>query len=276
MQNFSEIIAEHDLAASAGGSSVNDLTVSAVNIEAESAEVCSICGGSGFILRADGQAEACRCYARRRFQQACRAARLQPALLRMTFANFDLANYPGNIKAPEAKGRTCYQLAQTALAKTKDCCAEVIAGHKPRGLLLVGQVGSGKTHLAAAAANYLLHCRRRVLFLVVPDFLDELRGAFNGAEDEVRRLQEQAKRVQVLILDDLGNHNFSDWTRGVLFSILNYRMNECLTTIATTNLDIASLQEHLGVRSISRLLSLCEPCLLASDRDIRLKGLEKQ
>lgn len=273
MQNFSEIISGQELAVSAGVSPVDDL---AVDLDAKSTGVCPVCGGSGFILRMDGQAEVCRCYAQRRFQQACRAARLQPALQRMTFANFDLANYPGNISVPEAKGRTCYQLAQTALGKTRDCCAAVIAGQNPRGLLLVGQVGSGKTHLAAAAANYLLYCRQRVLFLVVPDFLDELRGAFNGAEDQVRRLQEQAKRVKVLILDDLGSHNFSDWTRGVLFSILNYRMNECLTTMATTNLDIASLQEYLGVRSISRLLSLCEPCLLASDRDIRLKGMEKQ
>ncbi len=241
---------------------------------------CSVCGGSGFILRPDGQAEICRCYTERRMQQLFRAARLQPALQKMTFAQFDLANYPANMPAPDGKGRTYYELAREALTKMRSCCDKAIAagqhrGQAPRGLLLLGQVGSGKTHLAAAAANYLLRNRQRVLFLVVPDFLDELRGAFSGLEDEVRHLQEQAKRVPVLILDDLGSHNFSDWTRSVLFSILNYRMNECLTTIATTNLDFVSLQELLGTRSLSRLLSLCEPCLLASDRDIRLRGLEK-
>lgn len=268
MQNFAEIIKPADIEAE------NRLPATA-----QPAGDCPICGGSGFILRPDGQAEVCRCYAERRMQQIFRAARLQPALQSMTFARFDLANYPANLPAPEGKGRTYYELAREALKKMQGCCDKVIAagrgGQAPRGLLLLGQVGSGKTHLAAAAANYLLRRRQRVLFVVVPDFLDELRGAFSGQEDEVRHLQEQAKRVPVLILDDLGSHNFSDWTRSVLFSILNYRMNECLTTIATTNLDFASLQELLGTRSLSRLLSLCEPCLLASDRDIRLRGLEK-
>lgn len=238
--------------------------------------VCPECGGSGFILRQDGQAAVCRCYAHKRLAAAQRAARLQPAMQRMTFANFSLACYPANAQVTGGRGQTCYQLARTALAKARQCCDAVAAGGSPRGLLLMGQVGCGKTHLAAAAANDLLARRKSVLFLVVPDFLEELRGAFSGVDElEVRRLNERAKTVDLLVLDDLGSHNFSDWTRSVLFSILNYRMNEGLTTLATTNLDFAALQELLGDRSLSRLLSLCEPCLLACDHDIRLQGLEK-
>ncbi len=268
MQEFSEIIKTADIEAAG-------MRPNRRHAGRQQETACPICGGSGYILRSDGRAQLCRCHAERHFQQACRAARLQPALQKMTFEQFELANYPGNVQAPGGKGRTYYELAKEACAKMLSCCEKLVAGGAPRGLLLLGQVGSGKTHLAAAAANYLLRRRQKVLFLVVPDFLDELRGAFSGQEDEVRRLQEQAKKVPVLILDDLGSHNFSDWTRSVLFTILNYRMNECLTTIATTNLNFADLQGLLGTRSLSRLLSLCEPCLLACDRDLRLRGLEK-
>ncbi len=80
----------------------------------------------------------------------------------------------------------------------------------------------------------------------------------------------------MLVLDDLGTHNLTDWTRSVLFGLLNFRVNEGLTTLATSNLDEAALREALGVRSLSRLLALCEPCYLPCDRDLRLRGLEKQ
>lgn len=271
MRELYHLIGDADIAdgAAAGGGADNGRA-------AAGAAVCPECGGSGFILRQDGQAALCRCYARKRLTAAQREARLQPALQRMTFESFSLQCYPPNIAAPDSRGKTCCQLASEALAKTRRCCDELAGGGSPRGLLLMGQVGCGKTHLAAAAANYLLMRRRSVLFLVVPDFLEELRGAFAGVDEaEVRRLNERAKSVDFLVLDDLGSHNFSDWTRSVLFSILNYRMNEGLTTLATTNLDFPALQELLGDRSLSRLLSLCEPCLLACDHDIRLQGLEK-
>lgn len=237
---------------------------------------CPICGGSGYVLQADGTAGRCSCYARRRMLAAQKEARLQPALRQMSFKSFDLSLYPAGEMAPGGKGLTYYQLAEQARDKAVSLCAAVCRGERPRGLLLLGQVGSGKTHLAAAAANRLLSRGRRVLFLVVPDFLDELRNSFSGVnEAATQRLLENAKRAEVLIMDDLGSHNLTDWTKSVLFSILNFRVNEGLTTLATSNLDGAALQELLGTRSLSRLLSLCEPCLLASPQDLRLRGLEK-
>lgn len=236
---------------------------------------CPLCGGSGFILLADGTAKRCACYAERRLLNAQKRAGLQPMLRRMSFANFDLACYAPGIQAPGGRGRTYYELARAAKTKTEELCRAVCRGEQPRGLLLLGQVGSGKTHLAAAAANLLLQKGRDVVFLVVPDLLDELKSGFGGDETAGQDLLRRAKRAEVLVLDDLGTHNMSDWTRGVLFALLNFRVNEGLTTIATSNLDRTALQETLGVRSLSRLLALCEPCFLPCDRDLRLRGLEK-
>lgn len=237
---------------------------------------CPICGGSGFILQADGTAKHCVCYAERRLLAAQKRAGLQPMLRRMSFANFDLACYAPGIQAPAGRGQTYYELAKAAKTKTEELCLAVCRGEQPRGLLLLGQVGSGKTHLAAAAANRLLQKGRSVLFIVVPDLLDELKSGFGGDETTGQDLLRRAKRVEVLVLDDLGTHNMSDWTRGVLFAILNFRLNEGLTTIATSNFDETALKEALGLRSFSRLVALCEPCKLPCDRDLRLRGLEKK
>lgn len=264
MRELTEIINSADIEAAAG------------EAVPEPAGDCPLCGGSGYVLRADGTAARCSCYARRRLLAAQKEARLQPRLRQMSFKNFDLGCYPAGEPAPGGKGETYYALAKQAFDKAAGLCAAVCRGEQPRGLLLLGQVGSGKTHLAAAAANRLLSRGHRVLFLVVPDFLDELRSSFSGYnEAETGRLLEQARHTEILVLDDLGSHNLTDWTKSVLFAILNFRVNEGLTTIATSNLDIAALQELLGTRSLSRLISLCEPCLLASARDLRLRGLEK-
>ena len=265
MQKMTDIINNADIDAAGG----------AYPTAAAAAE-CPVCGGSGYILKPDGTAGRCSCFRRRQMLIAQKAARLQPVLRQMSFKNFDLSCYPAGEPAPGGKGETYYALAAQARDKAEAICTSVCRGGNPRGLLLMGQVGSGKTHLAAAIANRLLSRGHRVLFLVVPDFLDELRNSFSGFNEEsTGSLLEAAKHTEVLILDDLGGHNLTDWTKSVLFSILNFRVNEGLTTIATSNLDIASLPELLGTRSMSRLLSLCEPCLLISPADLRLRGLEK-
>lgn len=265
MRGLTDIINDTDIEAAAGETAAQGLGGD-----------CPKCGGSGYILLADGTAGRCTCWRRREMAAAQRAARIQPMLRTMSFKNFNLSYYPAGELAPGGKGQTYYALAEQALEKTVRLCAAVCRGEHPRGLLLLGQVGSGKTHLAAAAANYLLSHGRRVLFLVVPDFLDDLRNSFSGVrEAETQSLLEAAKRTEILVLDDLGSHNLTDWTKSVLFSILNYRVNEGLTTIATSNLNGTALQELLGTRSLSRLLSLCDPCVLASPEDLRLRGLEK-
>lgn len=110
-------------------------------------------------------------------------------------------------------------------------------------LLLQGEHGCGKTHLAAAAANVAC-ADYDVFFAVVPDLLDHLRAsfAFSGSEgyDEVF---EDVRNAGLLVLDDLGDHANSDWAVEKLFQIANYRASARLPTIITTDLPNSKLQE---------------------------------
>ncbi len=235
---------------------------------------CSICGGSGYVLLPDGSAGACECYRERSLLAAKNAAGLPAALQQMTFANFNLANYPGNQWPRAGDGKSYLELARAALDKTKACCEAVVKGGCRRGILLQGNVGSGKTHLAAAAVNYLLEAHRDVYFLIASDFFEELKSSFDADEEtksKVFRLQQKVKKTDTLVIDDLGSHNFSEWVRSVLVTILNYRMNEELTTIITTNLNGEQLRENLDGRLISRLVAQCQPCLLLANNDLRLQ-----
>ena len=95
---------------------------------------------------------------------------------------------------------------------------DIANGRTVSGLLLQGYVGRGKTYLAASIANALVERDVDVRFIVVPDFLDELRATFDtssmGSESELMNL---IKTAPVLILDDLGAHNYTDWSIKTLF-----------------------------------------------------------
>jgi len=94
-------------------------------------------------------------------------------------------------------------------------------------LVLLGPVGCGKTHLAAAIANA---CFDRldmvVLFVTVADLLDHLRATFEPSS--VITYDEQFHRMrdaELLVLDDLGAQYATDWAREKLFQLMNYRYN---------------------------------------------------
>jgi DNA replication protein DnaC len=142
---------------------------------------------------------------------------------------------------------------------------------RPQGWMVIfGNYGAGKTHLAAATANELLKNHYRVLFAVVPDLLDHLRATFGPtSEIEYDERFEAIRDVQVLILDDLGTENTTPWAREKLYQIFNHRYVERLPTIVTSNQD----HRHVDERILSRLLDthLTRDVLIESE-DFRRRG----
>lgn len=120
---------------------------------------------------------------------------------------------------------------------------------EPEGwLLLQGGYGCGKTHLAAAAANAAVENGVSTLFLTVPDLLDTLRYAYSGPAGAFEERFEQVRRVPLLVLDDFGTQNATDWAKEKLFQILNYRYINHLPTIVTTNLSLEEIEGRMRSR----------------------------
>jgi DNA replication protein DnaC len=128
---------------------------------------------------------------------------------------------------------------------------------QPHGwLVLMGNCGCGKTHLAAAIANRLLQNDFQVLFAVVPDLLDHLRSTFGpSSEVEYDKRFEDVRDAQVLILDDLGTENATDWAREKLFQIINHRYNYAMPTVITSNKDPKRVDPRILSRMTDRALS---------------------
>jgi DNA replication protein DnaC len=137
---------------------------------------------------------------------------------------------------------------------------------KPRGwLVFMGGYGSGKTHLAAAIANYRAGLGDPPLFVMVPDLLDHLRATFSPHSSVTfdRRFDE-IRTAPLLILDDLGTQSMTPWVREKLYQLFSYRSNAELPTVITIAADsLESLDPRLASRlrdeRLCRVVSLSVP-----------------
>ena len=115
-------------------------------------------------------------------------------------------------------------------------------------LLLQGNYGCGKTHLAAAIANYVVGIGVPTLFITVPDMLDMLRFAYGETSTTFEERFEEIRRIELLILDDFGTQNATAWAQEKLFQIINYRYVNRLPLVVTTNLGTSDIEERIRSR----------------------------
>ncbi len=232
---------------------------------------CPLCGGLGYVVpdvpathATFGRAIACSCRAQER--EIERLDKLQElsqlgALQACTFESF-LPTGHGITEAKQLNLRMAYD---RALGFAKN-----IEGW----LIFKGGYGCGKTHLAAAIANYRINLGHPVLFINTPDLLDHLRAAYSPhAETGYDTRFSQVRNAPLLILDDLGTQSNTEWAQEKLYQIFNYRYNARLPTIVTTNEEL----EAIDIRVRSRMVDpgLTQIIHIAAP-DFRLAGVDQE
>ena len=115
-----------------------------------------------------------------------------------------------------------------------------------KGLYLNGNFGCGKTYLLSAMLNEIAKLGKRVAIIYYPEFLRSLKESFYDG-DEYKRKFNYIKKIDYLLLDDIGADTVTEWSRDeVLGTILQYRMEQKLPTFFTSNLTINELEDHLS------------------------------
>lgn len=113
-------------------------------------------------------------------------------------------------------------------------------------IVLIGDTGVGKSHLSYSALKGLSDYTKKMgLFINVVDLLAKIKEDFSLEAEYIRRISE----AEWLVLDDLGTEKASEWSNGILYSILNKRTK----TIITTNLSPRDIMGTYGKRVYSRV-----------------------
>jgi DNA replication protein DnaC len=138
-------------------------------------------------------------------------------------------------------------------------------------LVLHGEYGCGKTHLAAAIGHYLTAHQKPVLFVSVPDLLDHLRATFSPDSDtSYDRRFDDIRTASYLILDDLGTQTATPWSREKLYQLFNHRYNSGLPTVITVSARLGDLDKRLLSRMtddrLCRIVEINVPSYRGSGR----------
>lgn len=135
-----------------------------------------------------------------------------------------------------------------------------------RGLLMMGSVGVGKTHLAVSILKGLTERGFDCLFYEFSTLLKEIQDSYNPqTQTSELSVLSPIYSTEVLVLDELGATKPTDWVRDTITNIINSRYNERKFTIFTTNYfdertgerdDL--LEDRIGIRARSRLYEMCK------------------
>jgi DNA replication protein DnaC len=207
---------------------------------------CPHCGGAGY-LRSDvpvghpsfGRLEVCVCRQRDVSQQVRERLYSLSRLDELKELTFDTFQPRGQ------KGLGEKQASSLEMAFNQ---AQHYAKSLNGWLLLQGGYGCGKTHLAAAIANYAVGMGVPTLFLTVPDLLDMLRFSYDSEDTTFEQRFNEIRNASLLVLDDFGTQNATAWAQEKLFQIINYRYINKLPLVITTNLGLDEIDARIRSR----------------------------
>lgn len=167
----------------------------------------------------------------------------------------------------DLNNKNAVKMANDYIIKNKD---KILSN----GLIIMGESGIGKTHLAAAIANKLIENDKIVLMGRLTTLFDMIKETFRDNTKSEKELIELYSNVDMIIIDDLGTEKISSWALEKLYTIIQNRFENGLPIIITTRFDKKGLisrfsysnDQDLIDATISKLYQMCYGITLKSTK----------
>ena len=198
---------------------------------------CPKCKDTGRYLGDDNTAYECECGA---LQKQILESKLRFASVPETYKDVRLTDFTTRYYTKEKE--TAKEIARTVKYWLDNMDAMTEAG---KGMYFWSKTkGCGKTMLAAALANELIHKHKKfVKFATSLDILDEIKSTYNkDSEENEKQLLTDLVRADYLIIDDFGTERASDWAGEKFYQIVNRRYIDRKVTFFTSNYDLETLE----------------------------------
>ncbi|HEV2706760.1 MAG TPA: ATP-binding protein [Pyrinomonadaceae bacterium] len=220
--------------------------------------VCQRCFGTGYEVVPGKGARRCGCREQDQFKKLLEAARIPRRYREAAPPRKDPCSLQNYYPAPNNGSQL--KAFNYAFRLVREYPAV------ERGLLFMGTVGVGKTHLSVAILRGLIEKGVPCLFYEFGSLLKEIQDSYNSvSKTSEMKVLAPIYQTEVLVLDELGASKPTDWVRDTMMQIINTRYNDRKLTIFTTNyLDARrqpsdeTLEDRIGVRLRSRLYEMCK------------------
>lgn len=190
---------------------------------------------------------------------------------RYSLINRDLMNATFDNYKPQNK-------SQAVAKRTAERYVEIFSKDNPNNLVFHGGYGIGKSHLAKSITDKIMEkeCdetggKYSAIYISVPKLLRKIRSTYNqGSDVTEEQILNVLETTDLLVLDDLGAENNSDWTEERLFDIIDSRQG--LSTIYTMNYEPDDLMNVIGERNFSRVINHDTTIIEVEGNNHRLKN----
>jgi DNA replication protein DnaC len=193
-----------------------------------SSETCPQCSGSGWkTLPATAtrpqSVTRCDCRVGNWSERLLKKARIPARYEHCTLSNFD-SDFPGATRGLAGALFQANRFVEEYPVETT-------------GLMLLGPIGVGKTHLAVGILRELVVQRNAAcLFYDYRELLKEIQNSYNASVQTTElEILKPVFETEVLVLDELGAVKPTEWVWDTVSHILNTRYNDKRTTIITSN-----------------------------------------